>query len=149
MAQQTPLSWSELQQYNKNPPEKALPRKKGIATRYGYYIKKLKQNNMTIDGHIMKQVFEHCDNDRIVITMNKFPYNVTDDITHLVAWINPLYTTSDEDVYKFLDETGVDYVAYVNKPAHISVESVRHFQLFIKNKDLSKFDVKSFADPWG
>lgn len=160
------LTFDELLQYNDKPPASALPRTKAVSHLYSVYLRKLKANKTTPGEVILKKIFEH-DDSKFIITENKFPYNIADNLIHLVVWINPLFDATIADIKQYLDsafgasslantstsalnasttnaskttttdKAPVKYVLYKNLPAHASIDNVDHYHLFIPRSDLS------------
>lgn len=96
------LTFDELLQYNDKPPASALPRTKAVSHLYSVYLRKLKANKTTPGEVILKKIFEH-DDSKFIITENKFPYNIADNLIHLVVWINPLFDATIADIKQYLD----------------------------------------------
>lgn len=96
------LTFDDLLQYNDKPPASALPRTKAVSHLYSVYLRKLKANKTTPGEVILKKIFEH-DDSKFIITENKFPYNIADNLIHLVVWINPLFDATIADIKQYLD----------------------------------------------
>ena len=96
------LTFNDLLQYNDKPPASALPRTKAVSHLYSVYLRKLKANKTTPGEVILKKIFEHEDS-KFIITENKFPYNIADNLVHLVVWINPLFDATVSDIRQYLD----------------------------------------------
>lgn len=135
------MDWTTLKKYDGNPPEKALPRKVWMNVKYGQYKKKLKEEGKSINSHIIEFLVNKPD--RFFITYNKFPYDLAKGIHHLVVWVNPMYTVSEEEIRSFIESTGVDYILFANKPKHKSISDIDHYQLFLQEDGLDKLSKKT------
>ena len=164
-----PFSWETLLTYDRNPPEKALPRKQSVQKRYGGYLGVLKKRGTNIEQDVMSRIINNHTNDRFILSKNDFPYNVEEDVLHLVLWVNPLFARPDEDTRDEYDapadnarneqkteEDARDYIeSFINStdatPAiamfeniknNRSVSDVRHFQLFVKKEIADALPIK-------
>lgn len=137
------MDWKELQKYDGNPPDKALPRDKAIATRYGYYLKSFKRRGTTVGKFILENIFERFENMPFVITLNDYPYKVSDDIKHLVVWTNPLFVVLEKDIRSYLkDRIGNKFVLFKNLTDHKSVVEADHYQLFVEAEQIEVEAIK-------
>lgn len=138
-------SWEELKKYDGRAPESALSRPKHINVRYGYFKKQLKGDGLTLKEFIMKKIFDEHENKKFIITRNKFPYDVAENVEHLVVWLNPLFDATEEEIRDYLGEKLDDYIMYENKPGHRSVSDLKHYQLFVKKPGAAKLELAEFS----
>lgn len=155
-----PLSWEDLIKYDNNPPDGALPRQESVKRRYGGYLGALKARGTNIEEDIMGRILKNHTEQRFIITKNDFPYYVDKNVSHMVLWVNPLFaspTDSAEETEKMARDfimalisheytnDGIPvkvYSMFENNPKNRSVTNVRHFQLFIKNKNIGMLPVE-------
>ena len=139
------ISFDDLKQYDGNPPDKALKRKTYLNVMYGKHVKKLKESGLTISDYILGKILNDYKTDKIIVTQNRFPYDVQTNVMHLLVWLNPLYDGDEKYVRDVLKDSGLDkgtYVLFENDPDHRSVPGVRHFHLFIKTADAKKLTIE-------
>lgn len=143
----TALSFEDLIKYDGNPPEKALPRQKGVQVRYGYYQRSFRKNGTSLGQYIVNCIFNNYKDDRFIITVNSFPYLVTEDVAHLVVWENPLYDVTENEIRTYISEQSPndEFVMYRNKEKHQSIASIKHWQLFVKRSLCEKLKIVSFG----
>lgn len=154
-AHEEKLSWEDLLQYDNNPPiDRALPRTKTVQKRYGGYLGALKKRGTTIEQDVMNRMITNHTNQQLIVTKNDFPYNIDDNVLHLVVWINPLMYIVDDAAdtpaaYAFAREYiqtlaghWVKFIMFENLPGNKSVGNVRHFQLFIHKGDVGMLPIE-------
>lgn len=136
-------TWDDLKKLDGKtiPP---LSRKKYVNIQYGKYSAKFRKSGTTLEKYIMDKILNDCMDQRIIITPNKFPYDLAPGITHLTIWINPLYAVSPEEVREYLHEFGLDdFVLLGNLPENKSLKQIEHYHLFILDNDYSENLIKS------
>jgi hypothetical protein len=143
MAANYPLEWADVKSFDNNPPEKALHRVPYQNILYGKHKKKLKDAGKTLTQHILEFIFKSHDDEKFVVTLNQFPYNVASDIVHMVVWENPITKCKESEIRKYLDGiVGRDnYSMFENAEAHRSINDIRHYQLFVKKSVAGKVPV--------
>lgn len=130
--------WSDLLKLDGNPPKCALDRPKWSMAAMGKAEKQLSAQGTSMSRRILDELFGTYEKRRFIITVNRFPYDVARDVSHLVVWLNPLYDGSEAEVRKYLSGVVSKYVMYENPLGHRSVTIIPHFQLFVKRDDAKK-----------
>ncbi|GAM27012.1 hypothetical protein SAMD00019534_101870 [Acytostelium subglobosum LB1] len=73
---------------------------------------------------------------RIIIRMNDFPYNIDENIRHCVLWC--LHPLTEEQARYHLENTlglgtyGKEYLVFINPPHLQSIKDVFHYHVFIR-----------------
>jgi Protein of unknown function (DUF3605) len=134
------LTFGDLMAYDGRPPGGGLPRKGNVNVALGQYRAKLRAKGLTLDQEIMRLITERHRDEKYVIVVNLFPYDVADDIGHLVVWMNPMLVgePDEAEVRRYVADglNGGPFVLYENLPGNRTVPGVRHFQLFVRKRDL-------------
>jgi hypothetical protein len=92
---------------------------------------------ITIDEYLFQKYFN--DDAPYKFDINFFPYNIEDDISHYILWLNPTCFKSVEDenntAKKLIDDKFKDktYFYGANAPSNKSVHSITHYHIFVKN----------------
>lgn len=144
-----PLTWMDLQKYDKNPPRISLTRTVEMETKYEEHKRKLSQNEQQIDDYIKNKYFsDENENKKFICVPNAFPYNCESHIKHYLIWVNPKfnkyfpeslnYSKYDPMVTKEVhDKFGTDvneFIFFENIMELKSVKTIRHIHIFIKHK---------------
>lgn len=108
-----------------------------IDNEYSLYKEKTKSLDSNIINNVLKNKSEE-----LHLTLNKFPYDLEEGITHYVIWdlkedkIN--IETQLERYHNFVkskfDLTIYDSIIKINKPQYQSIPEIKHCQLFIRDK---------------
>ena len=139
------LNWNDIKSLMCSPPINTLPRNEEIDIAYKKHQKCLKDNNISIENHIMSKYFK--DNTiKEYFTLNAYPYYLENNIYHYVIWLNPNYYKNNEDnsfnniVYKPFIKMIIskkypknEFIYYENEIKNRSVMGIRHIHVFIKN----------------
>jgi len=130
------MNFKELKQYDQSS-NATIGRKKEDQIKYGQYLAQCKITGNNI-GDKLKELFSNLYKDRSwIITKNKFPYDIDDQVVHLLIWLNPNKTPSEQEIRKYLHQlVGDDYIMFKNTLDKKSIPSVDHFHLFVKIKHM-------------
>lgn len=127
------IQWNDLLSLDRTIVNVKFPRSKDISNAYNCFIKKLSDDNITIDRYVKIHILK---NSPFIISENLFPYNVDQNIKHLVFWINDYIDVSlntakliVQNRYKFLD-----VIIFTNSSLLQSVKGIKHYQVFVKLK---------------
>lgn len=121
--------WSDLRKYHLNaPPPHLLSRKSAIQQLYD-------QQRLVTPNYsaLLKQRLFPQESTDVVVTTNDFPYDLEDNITHLVVW----YRSNNFDelrLIQILEELGIkDYIIFTNTLAGKSIKDIDHTHLFLRD----------------
>jgi hypothetical protein len=118
-------------------------RLKSVQGEYISALGRLRAEYGGIDNYIRAKLEAHRGQD-LVITRNKYPYNLAPGIIHLVLWVNPLGPKVGQiglpEIHQYLAGKieGAQYILFKNEKAHQSVRSITHYQLFMKQSAYRK-----------
>ena len=123
-------TFNEIKKYDHIGPDQKILRKRIIQTEYDKYIHKYKPISCIIIRTILENDYDH----KILIELNKFPYNIDSGITQYVVWINPMYKTNEDYIRYFVNKyvTPQNYSLYKHDIKHGSIPEIEHYHLFIK-----------------
>lgn len=146
--------WEELKSYNCNPPIRVLERTGEIQARYEKHILDLDNKNVLVSDYIKNKYFP--DNEKAKkceISLNEFPYDVEDNIYHLLLWFNPLCFNNDENLndnkynklivsqiekalkdklIPYNNDSKYEFIYFENHNFNRSIKAIRHIHIFIK-----------------
>lgn len=132
------MEWKELQKYHFNSLlalEKPLLRTANIQKSYDKYLKK----HPNINKIIYNKYF--MNNDLFIITCNYFPYNLSNNIKHLILWFNPIiyknkiHILLNQNYIKLILNRLLNkkkYICFINLPKNQSIKNISHYHVFIK-----------------
>lgn len=122
------ILWEELK--NKN---LQLYRKPKIEQKYKLFRKNIMIKYNNFYEYIIKEILQ---NRKIYITINKFPYDLDNSISHWIIWDlqNCNMITYKKMVYKIFNPKYYDIIFRINKKEYRSIPEIRHCHLFIKLK---------------
>lgn len=128
------LNWSQLKKYHLSPPKTTLKRNKKIEEEYTNFKKSL---NISIGEYIYNKYF-NSSSELFVIDANMFPYNVENNVYHLICWVNPNHKKAEDfneyDLIIHLIKNKIyDFIIFENENNNKSIPSIKHFHLFLKN----------------
>lgn len=147
-----PATWEQLD------PSWPFCREPTVQAAYDIRRAKLKSEGKPIEQNLLEQYPQL--KTYIVVTENEFPYYLTSDISHLIAWlpvqIDPLanvaeylypllfnalnpssssYSSSSSSPASSQNELNqVEFKMFENFPANRSIKGIRHFHIFIRRK---------------
>ena len=144
-----PLTWMELQKYDKNPPRISLTRTVEVEAKYEEHKIHVSQNAQNIDEYIKTKYFSNeNENKRWVCVANAFPYNCEPHIKHYLIWVNPKFNMYFPDTLNYSkfdpmvtkevhNKFGTDvneFIFFENIMELKSVKTIRHIHIFINHK---------------
>lgn len=129
--------WSKLKLFHFNPPIITLQRHPSIQKKYITHQKNL---NIPLDQYLYEKIFTK--NQDYSFQPNTFPYYLESNIEHWVLWWNPKKENSILDDKKWVEKIieknwckkKYEYSCFENFTKDRSVQTIRHFQIFIKIK---------------
>jgi hypothetical protein len=132
-------SWKQLLKFsNKYPPKNAILRTTNTENKYKAHKDELNKLGISINEYISNKLL-FTSNDKIIITINDFPYDLNNDIKHLLCWINPNIKIGYNDVKEYVCNKMKYYdfneycIMFKNLPQNCSIDGIEHYHLFIKN----------------
>ena len=127
------ISWNQLRKYQLVPPTKKLGRKENIQKLYNRYIQSFNKLDTTIEEYLILKYFDEDVDKDLYLEKNSFPYNVEDNITHYILWINPKKNINNLQIYQYIDYIfdDTERIYFENLPKNRSV-NFRHFHIFAK-----------------
>jgi hypothetical protein len=149
MARSQPLTWMELQKYDKSPPKVGMTRTVEMETKYEEHKKNIHQTFQKIDEYINTKYFSDGNKNKIfVFVANTFPYNCEANIEHYLIWVNPKfnmffpdtlnYSKFDpmvkKEVHDKFGKNANEIIFFENIMELKSVKTIRHLHIFIKHK---------------
>ena len=129
------ITWEQLEKYNLIGPDVPLKRKKEVSEAYNKYMSLLEENGMSINKYVIGVWFSDPNYEKkFIITKNQFPYNLEDNIIHLLVWINPLDIPSQDEILEYIESKKIPFVIFKNPPIayRSSITMAIHYHLFIK-----------------
>lgn len=123
-------SWDFLQQFHLNPPNSIqLKREKKIQKEYDKY-----QENPLNNIIFAKTLFYN--NDIFMFIKNRFPYNIENNISHYILFINPKLKKkfTDKNINIIIKRLFVPYRSFIvfeNYPQNRSIKNITHYHVFI------------------
>ena len=128
------MTWEELKDINIVP-----HRKPEIEKEYLIFRNKNKNNN----DYIKTNIFIDKNNE-LYLTTNKFPYDMEDNIIHLIIWDSKPLDNDKRNknryrkfISKFFNIKNFDIILRINKKEHQSIPEFKHCHLFLKIKKIS------------
>jgi len=118
---------------NDNICNQQLKRKPGIQEEYDKFRKfnnfDLKIDNLKIDN--LK--IDNLKIDNYLIKLNDFPYNVEDNVTHYILWLDNFEYTHDEiqQIINFEFKEYPNIVWFINSKMFRSIHSIYHVHIFV------------------
>ena len=127
------ISWNQLRKYQLVPPTHKLGRKENIQKLYERHLRSFNNIDITIEEYLVEKYFDEDVDKDLYLEKNSFPYNVEENITHYVLWINPSKIINNIQIYLYIDYIFDDneYVYFENLPQNRSI-NFRHFHIFAK-----------------
>jgi predicted AlkP superfamily phosphohydrolase/phosphomutase len=140
-----PLTWKEIGdtiQTGEN-----LFRETKIELEYIDHIKDLKNKNLSITDYLTDKFFSKENKDKpYIITLNQYPYCISENIYHYLVWMNPnkvinnFNTHSEEDI-KDMCKSVFGEIYFRQSPVQFrSVKSIVHYHVFSKTLPESILD---------
>jgi tRNA G10 N-methylase Trm11 len=127
------MTWNELKDINIKPHRKPELEKEYLIFR---------NNNKNCD-YIKSSIFTDKTKE-LYLTTNKFPYDLEDNILHLIIWDFKPFDNEKKNktryrnfIKKFFNPKNFDIILRVNKPEHQSIPEFKHCHLFLKIKKIS------------
>jgi len=125
------MQWNNLKKFHLYNSSYAFERTDEVNKNYSEYKSRLSKEGVSVADDIKSRFIK----ERIVVRKNDFPYNLSFEITHLVAW-----TFEDvllEEVIEELKKLGMieieDFIAFQNSPDLRTVQDIKHYHIFVKN----------------
>lgn len=137
----TKYDWEYLKSLHCQKLEKALDRSPWRNIAYGKYVQSFKNKGTSLSEYIYNKLTSDYSNFTYIITCNKFPYNLTDDILHLTVWIQPDEEVDCESVCRYISQYISEFIVIVNDYHSKSIKNIDHYQLFIKLADKDKLPI--------
>ena len=111
-------------------------RSKKNRSAYQTFKKELKEKNISIDKYVLDKYL----NSKIYsLNLNKFPYNIPNNMLHYVLWIHPHYFKKCtnklicEIIVKKMKELNYnEYFCFENQKGCKSVLNISHYQVFYR-----------------
>ena len=129
------MNWNDLKHLHLTQKYYLFPRRKEVVESYDKFKSEL---NISIDEYI-KCILNKIEGN-IVIRKNDYPYDLEENILHYVVWMKG--DESKEDVVNYLDNlTLLDYVLFENVGELKSVPEIRHYHLFLLEKDVMRLQI--------
>jgi hypothetical protein len=149
MSKENPLvTFSYLKHYDGKSPEHKIYRKRVTDEEYTEYLGKLSEEETSIERKVADKFLTDDKNSeyRILIEMNKFPYNLDRGITQYVIWVNPMYDVSDAYIREVISKKikPVDFALYRQDPRFGSAPDMDHYHLFVRNNEEKLSSVLGF-----
>jgi len=126
------MTWDELKDINIKP-----HRKPEIEEEYKKFIKNKQMNNYIITNVIKDK------NKELFLTTNKFPYDLEDNVLHLIIWDLNFHDNENKNkiryksfIKNFFKLKKFDIIYRVNKKEHQSIPEIKHCHIFLKVKKL-------------
>ncbi len=113
-----------LKQYsNKNPPTSALGRNEIIQKKYDEF-----KNNQNLTENFLKKIKIQIKENNYYLHENDFPYNVDNNIKHLLLW----YVDDNiiNDILLNLKNKLITY--WINNNDNKSIQEINHIHIFVK-----------------
>tara|TARA_Y100000389_G_scaffold89377_1_gene85856 strand:- start:212 stop:604 length:393 start_codon:yes stop_codon:yes gene_type:complete len=129
------IGWKELSKYNfNNPPTIHIGRDSDIESTYSLFIKNLKSKNIKVSDYLYNEYFKGT-NKKYIIKPNNFPYKFSENISHLLLWINPKATLTNNEVIAIIKNNfqNKNIVYFENIAKNKSVKEIRHIHILVKN----------------
>lgn len=146
--------WEELKSYNCNPPVRVLERTGEMQASYEKHVMDLGNKNILVSDYIKNKYFSDNEKDKMCeISLNEFPYNIENNVYHLLLWFNPLHFNNDENlndikytkliesyVEKAINNKLIPYnnnlkyepIYFENHNFNRSIRAIKHIHIFIK-----------------
>lgn len=134
LSHNTPLiTWKQLKKYHLGDSVIFMYRSENDQKKYDAV-----KNKNIFALKVMKRLFDS--DKKVIITINKYPYNVSSDIIHCVIWLNPVYYIGIDDILNILHN---EYKLKPNQYIlfninNVSITSIEHCQLFVKKITYNK-----------
>ena len=129
------IGWKELSKYNfHNPPITAIGRDSDVESKYSQFKKNLKSKNIKVSDYLYNEYFKDT-NKRYLIKPNNFPYSLSQNISHLLLWINPKATLTNNEIIAIIKNNfqNREIVYFENITENKSIKEIRHIHILIKN----------------
>ena len=133
------ITWELLKKYELMPPKSSKTyRTKEINDAYENHKNKLKQQNLTLSKYITKTLFNNNNKELVRLELNPFSYNVDENVSHFILWLNPLIEHPNNIDLKTLipypySEYTDDKIAIISNSLDArSIPEIEHIHLFIR-----------------
>lgn len=110
-------------------PVPRIPRDPKIEDKYTLFKSKIKDMELYVYQ-------KYLDGKTFSLKLNPFPYDISDDVTHYVLWIDkkkwPTWN-SHEEVNLLLSNKFDNFCFFKNDTANQSIPTIAHYHTFVKN----------------
>ncbi len=125
--------WEELLPLDKTINSEKIYRSEKVQKKYDQHTKKLKKFGLTNEDYIF-YLYPELLKDEFVLVENKYPYNLSKNIKHLLLWIPPTYTDSSFSsilslIQKLFRNRNTEIIVFENSLERKSIPGIRHFHI--------------------
>ena len=140
------IKWTELLLYNKKIVFIKFNRTTLIEQKYKNHKLQLLKQNILLKDYLIDTLFNNDLSINYVLTENTFPYNLEENIKHLIFWINPLVVLKNNFNYTFEIIENIitdiidtdehlkeykDFILFKNSDKTKSIKEIEHYHVFI------------------
>lgn len=113
-----------------------LKRSELMELKYKKHISRVLKKHVSLSSYVqcMLQKKKHSCKNGMYFTVNKFPYDLEDDVTHFILWNTKQRSKVDCLNYlkRYIDNNFWEICLRENKKEHRSVPDIMHYHVFVR-----------------
>ena len=133
------ITWSEIKKKHKLSNNNIMLRNKFVVKKYILFKFLLKHRFKLTNSEYIKQTIL-ISNQRFILTKNDFPYDLEENIIHLLLWINPHFKDNNIYYQQELNLNNIDIFDKIieEKLKNYELKNIQDYVFFENNQNKSK-----------